>query len=201
MEKMNREELKALGLTDEQIESVIKSHGKVVQDNKEKADKLIEKNKTRISELEKENKTLSDGSDADAELKKKYDELETKYNSTSNELTGIKKNKVLSDAIAKAGGNDASYIQYLLEKDGKLELSDDGTIAGLDDKLKALKDSDAKYFNGESGAGDGDKGGKGGAGSQGAAGFTTIKNDLNGGGTPSELEQLEKQVMSDLGIK
>ncbi|GAE32439.1 hypothetical protein [Halalkalibacter hemicellulosilyticus] len=38
---MNREELKALGLTDEQIDKVMASHGKTLNDVKAKADKLM----------------------------------------------------------------------------------------------------------------------------------------------------------------
>lgn len=189
--EMNRDELKKQGLSDEQIEAVLKAHGKVVQDNKEKSEKLIKNNKTRIEELEKENKTLSDGSDADAELKKKYDELEEKYSKSNNELTGIKKSSFLNDAIKKAGGKDADYIKYLLEKDGSLELSEDGTIAGLDEKITKLKESDSKYFEEAKPAGE--PNGK-------PAGFTTITNELNGGGTPTEIELLQKQVNQDLGL-
>ena len=37
---MSREELKELGLTDEQIDKVMASHGKAIKETKEKADKV-----------------------------------------------------------------------------------------------------------------------------------------------------------------
>ena len=49
---MNREELRALGLTDEQIEKVLESHGKTIKADKEK---LVD-----YDDIKGENKTLKD---------------------------------------------------------------------------------------------------------------------------------------------
>jgi len=49
---MNREELRALGLTDEQIEKVLESHGKTIKADKEK---LVD-----YDDIKVENKTLKD---------------------------------------------------------------------------------------------------------------------------------------------
>ena len=49
---MNREELRALGLTDEQIEKVLESHGKTIKADKEKL--------VGYDDIKIENKTLKD---------------------------------------------------------------------------------------------------------------------------------------------
>lgn len=49
---MNREELRALGLTDEQIEKVLESHGKTIKADKEKL--------VGYDDIKAENKTLKD---------------------------------------------------------------------------------------------------------------------------------------------
>ncbi len=70
---MNREELRALGLTDEQIEKVLESHGKTIKADKEK---LVdyEELKTAKEGFEKQISDLSDQLTATSEKYANYDE-------------------------------------------------------------------------------------------------------------------------------
>lgn len=187
---MNRKELKALGLTDEQVEAVIKDHVKVVQDLNEKSSKQIEANKAKISELEKEKEQLEKSAGNDDELKKSYEELKAKYDSVNDELNTSKRDTLLSDAIQKAKGTDADYIKYLL---GDLELAEDGqSLVGLDEKMKQIQEANPKYFKQDNEDNNNNNH---------AEGFKIITNDLGQGNAPSEVDAVTKQVNEALGIK
>ena len=82
-----------------------------------------------------------------AELNKRYQELQEKYQSDteslSKKLNDSKKNSAIDMAILQAKGRNPKAIKALLDMD-KIELKEDGTLTGLD--LTALKKSDGYLF-------------------------------------------------------
>lgn len=150
---VNREELKALGLTDEQIEKVMAAHGKVVNSTKEKADKVdglesqIKDYKTQLKDRDKQLEELKKV-DADG-LQKKIDELQEENKNSKKEFESKLKETQLTSALKLAltgKVHDADLVAGLIEKD-KIELNEDGTVkGGLDDQIKTLKESKSFLF-------------------------------------------------------
>lgn len=152
---MNREELKALGLSDDQIEKVMASHGKVVNSTKEKADR-VESLEAQIVDL---NEQIKDRDDQLEELKKvdaeglqtKIDELQQANESTRTEheekIAKQQKEFAIELALRDAGALNSKAVKALLDAES---IKIDGeTLLGLDDQVKALQKSDAYLFRQE----------------------------------------------------
>ena len=118
---MNREELRTLGLTDEQIEKVLESHGKTIKAYKEKLvdyDEIKEENeklKNTISELEtaaEEYKGYKDQLTEKDNLIKEYELKNVKYRiavetgiplALADRLSGETEEEIKADAEKLAG--------------------------------------------------------------------------------------------------
>ena len=151
---MTREELKALGLTDEQIEKVSEDYGKnyvtKLQFNKKNdALKQAEESLEAMqSDMDASKKTNADN----AELTKQIDEMKAaqvkrdeEYTAQIHkmELDGIVERTLLSSKV-----KNAKAVRALLDlEDAKVK---DGTIKGLDDQLTKLKESDPYLFESDS---------------------------------------------------
>ncbi len=186
---MNREKLKELGLTDEQIESVMAEHGKTV--NKLKSSKSDDK----IAQLEEENKSLktnikdfkatiktleANGADNE-ELKKTLDEYKEKLAASEKQRTDQLKKHTITNALKDAGGKD---LDYLIFKLGDLELQKDGTIKDLDNLVKDLKEKMPNQFEIESDI---------------PNGATWFDNSLNKGESVNAQDQLGQMFENALG--
>ena len=137
---MKREDLlKIEGLSEEQVNAVMKLHN---NDANDWGTKLNAKD-TEINTLKGEKTTLENDlakfKDIDIEaLKKAGSDWEEKYNNLMFE-------KELDVAIAKSNPKNAKALKALLEiKNIKLE---DGKLTGLEDQLTALKESDGYLFD------------------------------------------------------
>lgn len=146
---MNREELKALGLTDEQIESVMKAHGSVVNTTKQdlsdvtsERDALKETVKDRDTQLD----ALKDIKPE--ELKQQIADLQAENETKDTEHAAAMKDVQLSNAIKLALANnvhDVDVAATLIDKE-KLVVGNDGTIVGLDEQVNSLKESKSYLF-------------------------------------------------------
>src|SRR5690625_1167122 len=89
---MNREELKELGLSDEQIDKVMASHGKVVNSIKEKADQVdslesqIEDYKQQIADRDEQLESLSEQAKDNEELLATIDQMKEDGKAATKEL-------------------------------------------------------------------------------------------------------------------
>jgi hypothetical protein len=152
---MDKQALKALGLTDEQIAKVIEQHDSDIKGSyipKSRMDELNETNKALKDQLSTRDKDIADlkkSTGDNAELSKKYDELQGKYKADTEALNGKIKDNALNAAldlgITKARGKNATAIKSLIDK-SKLSLKDDGSVDGLDGIIDGLKKSDAYLF-------------------------------------------------------
>lgn len=152
--QMNREKLKELGLTDEQVESVIALHGAAVHGMNTKISELQTSEKAlkqQIAERDNDLKNLKSQVDDNEKLKGKFAELQKQYQSQKDdyekELVAVKRdaeiNRVLSDSKAK----NIKALRALLDEEAIT--FKDGKIIGLDEQIKSLKESDGYLFNGE----------------------------------------------------
>lgn len=158
---MNREFLKEQGLNDEQIEAVMKEHGKTVNTIKDKADKVdgletqikdykqqIKDRDTQLEDLKgkaKDNEelqqTIKDQQKANEDAQKEYEK----------KLTQQRKESKLELALKDAQAKNPKAVKALLNNDA---ISLDGeNLIGLEEQLRSLKESDAYLFGEDQPAG------------------------------------------------
>lgn len=144
---MNREQLKELGLTDEQIEEVMKAHGKSVNEYKEKAEQVdtlqsqIDDYKGQIAERDTQLEELSEKAQGNEELTAQLDELKQLNEQTKtdyeNKLNEQAFNHKLDNTLTSAKARNTKAVKALLDLDIiKLE---DGELKGLNEQLESLQ--------------------------------------------------------------
>ena len=151
---MTREELKTLGLTDEQIEKVAEDYGKnyVTKNQFNTKNEELKQAKESLTTMQSDIETLKKANADNAELSKQIDELnaaqlkcEAEYTAQIQkmELDGIVERTLLSSKV-----KNAKAVRALLDlEDAKVK---DGAIKGLDDQLTKLKESDPYLFESDS---------------------------------------------------
>ena len=151
---MTKEELKTLGLNDEQIEKVVEGYGKnyVPKNQFNQKNEELKQAKESLTTMQSDIEALKKSNADNAELSKQIDELnaaqlkrEEEYTAQIQkmELDGIVERTLLSSKV-----KNAKAVRALLDlEDAKVK---DGTIKGLDDQLAKLKESDPYLFESES---------------------------------------------------
>lgn len=151
---MTKEELKALGLNDEQIEKVVEDYGKnyVPKNQFNKKNDALKQAEESLEAMQSDIETLKKANADNDELSKQIDELnaaqlkrEAEYTAQIQkmELDGIVERTLLSSKV-----KNAKAVRALLDlEDAKVK---DGTIKGLDDQLTKLKESDPYLFESDS---------------------------------------------------
>lgn len=148
---MKREFLKDMKLTDEQIDAIMAENGKDVNGLKEQVDSLTTEKDSLQSQLTERDTQLKDlkgkAKDSD-ELTAEIDKLQ-KANKEAKEkyeadLTAQQKSFLVDKALTNAGARNAKAVSSLLDLDS-VEVKD-GQLTGLDDQLKALRESDGYMF-------------------------------------------------------
>ena len=151
---MEREFLKGLGLEKDAIDKIIAENGKDIELEKGKVkdiqSQLVTANNT-IKERDKQLETLKNSPDNPETLKQQIQQLQddnkAKDEAHQKEIKELKVNSALEKALTNAKAKNAKAVQALLDLGDDVELNEDGTIKGLDEKIKALKKSDAYMFN------------------------------------------------------
>lgn len=151
---MNREELKALGLSDEQIDSVMKSHGTVVNGMKEKADNAdalqtqIDDYKIQLKERDDQLTTLSEKVKGNDDLTKQIEDLKTQNDVTKSDYEAKLNQQTLDSkldmALLQSKARNTKAVKALLDLDA-VKLDGD-KLLGLEDQLKSLKESEPYQF-------------------------------------------------------
>lgn len=148
---MKREFLKNMELTDEQIDAIMAENGKDVNSLKEQVNSLSAEKDGLQSQLTERDTQLKDFKskvkDSDEltaeieKLQKANKEAKEKYEA---DLTAQQKSFLVDKALTSAGARNAKAVSSLLDLDS-VEVKD-GQLVGLDDQLKALRDSDSYMF-------------------------------------------------------
>ncbi|MGL9971559.1 phage scaffolding protein [Enterococcus sp. DIV1420a] len=149
---MKREDLKALGLTDEQIESVMTAHGQSVQSLNTQVATLQQSEKElqsqvskRDADLKKIQKDNSDNEELKAQIKDLQREnanQETKYQES---LVAIQRDSALSSLLTETKAKNPKAVAALLDND-KIVFKD-GELSGAKEQLEALQKSDGYLFD------------------------------------------------------
>lgn len=149
---MKREDLKKLGLTDEQVESVMTSHGQDVQalntqvstlqqSEKDLKGQLASRDKD-LSKLQKDNKDNEDLSTQLKTLQSEYKDLEK---TSAANLVKVQRDSALNTLIGQSKAKNAKAVSALLDPD-KITFKD-GQLGGAKEQLEALQESDPYLFD------------------------------------------------------
>ncbi|MBK4862130.1 hypothetical protein CU011_1969 [Enterococcus faecium] len=148
---MKREELKGLGLTDEQIGSVMALHGVTVNELNSKVSTAEQQATQYQEQLDKNQNELNDfkaNAKGNEDLTKQLEDLQSKFDETKTsseqQIADLKKSSAIDLALTQAGAKNIKAAKALLDGES-LELTDEG-LKGLDDQLAALKESDGYLF-------------------------------------------------------
>lgn len=151
MKEMKREELKELGLTDDQINSVMASHGNTVNELNSQVNTLTQQANEYKSQLDKNQSELDkfkEGAEGNDELKQQVTDLQSQLDQNKSDseqqIADIKKDSAIDLALTQSGAKNIKAAKALLDND-KLELTDDG-VKGLDDQLNEIKESNDYMF-------------------------------------------------------
>ncbi|MGO3790944.1 MAG: phage scaffolding protein [Enterococcus gilvus] len=148
---MKREELKELGLTDEQIGSIMALHGVTVNELNSRVSTAEQQATQYQEQLEKNQNELNDfkaNAKGNEDLTKQLEDLQSKFDETKTsseqQIADLKKSSAIDLALTQAGAKNIKAAKALLDGES-LELTDEG-LKGLDDQLAALKESDGYLF-------------------------------------------------------
>lgn len=151
MNEMKREELKELGLTDEQIGSIMALHGVTVNELNSRVSTAEQQATQYQEQLEKNQNELNDfkaNAKGNEDLTKQLEDLQSKFDETKTsseqQIADLKKSSAIDLALTQAGAKNIKAAKALLNSES-LELTDEG-LKGLDDQLAALKESDGYLF-------------------------------------------------------
>lgn len=135
---MNRETLRTLGLTEEQIDAVMADHGRGIQ----AVQTRLTTAENRVSELETE---LDDNKNSDEvkTLTERAETSEAKVNELQGTIDQTTKTSLIDQALTDAGAKDLDYAKFKL---GDVELQEDGTIKDLDNLVKDLREQLPNQF-------------------------------------------------------
>ena len=156
VKKMERAFLKGLGLEKEVIDQIMTENGKDIELEKGKAKDIqsqLDTANNTIKERDKQLETLKNSPDNPETLKEQIEQLQADNQAAKEahekEVKTLKVNSALEKALTSAKAKNAKAVQALLELGDDVELDDEGNIKGLDEKIKALKKSDAYLFESE----------------------------------------------------
>lgn len=147
---MNKEQLIALGLTEEQADKVIAGFGQMIPksrfDEVNQAKKQLEQ---QLNERDKQLKDLEEKAKGNEELTKQIKELQDANKQAKADYEKQLKDLQVSTAIKLAlvgKVHDEDLVAGLIDKT-KIELSEDGKITkGFDEQIKSLQESKAFLF-------------------------------------------------------
>ena len=144
---LTRKLLKGMGLTDEQVDTIIEAHTDTVDGLK--AD--VSKYKTdaeKLSDVQKELDELK--AKGDDGWKEKHDRLKDEFDQYKNDVQA-KETKAAKEAAYRAILKDANLSEKGIEKAikyaewDKIELDADGKLIGANDHIKAVREEWAEY--------------------------------------------------------
>src|SRR5699024_5403448 len=143
-----------MGLTDEQIESVMAEHGKSVNEHKEQLDSvtterdnLKEQLTDRDTQLNDLSDKVKDSEELTAEINRLKDENKTATKEVQEKLDKQAFDFTLDKALSNAKVKNTKAVKALLDTE-KIKLDCD-KLLNLDDQLEVLKESDGNLFEEE----------------------------------------------------
>lgn len=142
---MKREQLKELGLTDEQIEKVMAENGKDIQAEQASTAAKQAEIDTLTENIKTLNKEIKGFKDMNIdEIKAKTEELQTKVSDLEAELKDTRETAMLDKALSVVDTHDVDVVKGLLNR--KELVFKDGEVIGLDSQIKTLREGKPYLF-------------------------------------------------------
>ena len=147
---MKKEDLIALGLTEEQAKKVLDSVKEYVPKTQlAEVERERDGLKATVTERDTQLETLKKSSGDNEALQKQIADLqkanEDQQKAHEAEIAQLRLDNAVEAAILAAGGKNVKAVRALLDM-SKLRLEKDGTVTGLSDQLKGVQKSDAYMF-------------------------------------------------------
>lgn len=150
---MKRNQLKDLGLDEDQIKAVMDLNGEDINNAKSGNDAIVEENnalKAQIAERDKDLKNLRKNAKDNEELSNSYKELEAKYKNDTADLTNKLNQTRLTSAVDRALSaskvRDTKAIKGFLDMN-KVKLDEQGNLSGLDEQIKEIRQTAPYIFD------------------------------------------------------
>ncbi|MGE7951928.1 phage scaffolding protein [Lysinibacillus xylanilyticus] len=147
---MKKEDLIALGLSEEQANKIIEGFGTMIP--KSRFDEVNGENKSlkeQLDDRDKQLKELAKNEEATEGLKSEITRLQDENKATtekhSAEVKQLKINSAVELALTSAKSRNLTATKALLDLDG-VEIDKDGSVIGLEDKVKALVENEETKF-------------------------------------------------------
>lgn len=149
---MKREFLTNLGLTDEQVTSVMSENGKDIEKYKREADKYKTELESTKTSLEEANQTIDSYKEMDIEgIQQSVKDWKTKYKNDTEALNNklieqernYARDAYFSDMKFTSESAKRGIIDQFNEQNFELK---DGKFIGADEFIKGLKETDASAF-------------------------------------------------------
>lgn len=151
---MTKEQLLELGLTEEQATKIVEDYGKnyVTKSQFNERHEEGKRLKSEVATLKEEFEKLSESNAENETLKKQIADMQKEASKREKtyekELHAQRVNSALDLALINAKAKNGTAVKALLGLDvGKMEFNEDGTIKGLDERLKAVETSDPYLFD------------------------------------------------------
>lgn len=147
---MKKEDLIALGLTEEQAKKVLDAVKEYVPKTQlAEVERERDGLKATVAERDTQLETLKKSSGDNEALQKQIADLqkanEDQQKAHDAEIAQLRLDNAVEAAILAAGAKNVKAVRALMDAD-KLRLEKDGTVTGLSDQLKAIQKSDAYMF-------------------------------------------------------
>lgn len=144
---MKKEDLVALGLTEEQAQKVVSAWTEAMKGfvPKERLDEVSGKLKEANTTID----TLKKGNADNEELQKQVKEYKEKVVSLETAAANTRKEYALKEKLTSAGVLDADYVIYKQGGVDKFTFDKDGIPVGVEDTVKPLKESCPHLFKTE----------------------------------------------------
>lgn len=152
---MTKEQLRALNLTEEQINAIIEDYGKnyVSKAQFNEKNDAYKQAKLEIENLTNDISTLSEANKANEALQSQIKELQdaaTQREADYKEsIKTLKIDTAITKALSKSGAMNETILTGLLDRT-KIAIGEDNTITGIQEQINALKESDPYLFKQDS---------------------------------------------------
>lgn len=154
---MTKEELKALGLTDDQVAKISDDYGKnyvAKSQFNQKLDELkhakseMEARNKELEDLKKNNKDNENLSKQLEDMKKAAKDREAEY---QKNISQMQLDYAVENALSGAKAKNGKTVKALLNMEN-VKLDSDGKLIGLSEQLDAIKNSDGYLFEAQDAA-------------------------------------------------
>lgn len=149
---MKRKFLEDLGLTKEQIDSVMAENGKDIETEKEKVTATVAELEDIKNQLKEANSTITDlkKNNADNEalqtkVKEYEDTIKTQKADYEAKVRNLTLDSAIEKALSKAGAKHIDLLSTKIDRE-KLKIEEGGKVIGLDEQIASYKETYKDLF-------------------------------------------------------